>query len=298
MDENISPFETAARNSFSVVKDSWKSIASVFVTLLVVMAYLVHPTFSFQSIVSFTADYAVMLLCIFAMTFLYFESGEKKGEATERYREAEKEYRAIQKEYDVMDKSHADDFCEYFRNYELEMHVSKMLTSRHVTIYRYKKYLEDHDVTGMSKKQKKTMRRCEKAKPIALDRFSIASDEGDFVGSRLDTASPEKKSSRDTIHAILCAAIKAFLSVSFVFKFSVNPTIETVVMCMWSVGMVWWAAIKGINLGYRKKAVHTVTFFTTQGIIFKEYKRYCESKRQEKLICEAKAIEKEKEPLV
>lgn len=272
--------ELAGRSAYNAVKSNWKSIASILICMLVVMVYLAKPELNFESIVSFTGNYLVLLLCGYAMMWIYFDTGILKGMQNERYVEVEKNYREVQKEYEAMDKTNADGFCEYFKEYELNNHITKILRAYHIERKVYDDFLEGKE-QKLTFKERRVLRRCKRAKPINLDRFTIASSEDGARGSRIDTLSPDAKATREVVRSVLTAAVFMLMSVSFVFKFIARPTPETVLTCLWAIATVWYSGFKGARLGYRKKAVHTVHFFETQTLIFTEYKRYCERQKNE-----------------
>lgn len=272
--------DLAGRSAYAAVKSNWKSIASILVCMLVVMVYLAKPELTFDGVVSFTGNYVVLLLCGYAMMWIYFDSGILKGMQTEKYIEAERGYREIQKEYEAMDKSNADGFCVFFKDFELNNHITKILHAYHIERKVYDDFLDGKE-QKLTRKERHILKRCKRCKPINLDRFTIAASEEGARGGRIDTMSPDAKTTREVARAVVAAAAFMLLSVSFVFKFIARPTPETVMTCVWAVATVWYSGLKGSRLGYRKKAVHTVQFFETQTIIFREYKRYCERLKNE-----------------
>lgn len=274
--------DLAGRSAYNAIKSNWKSIASIFICLLVVMVYLAKPELTFEGVVSFAGNYIVLLFCGYAMMWIYFDHGEESGKKLEKYVEAEKEYRLIQREYEAMDKSNADGFCEYFKEYELNNHITKILRAYHIDRQVYDDFLAGKELT-LTFKERHVLKRCKRCKPINLDRFTIAASEDGARGGRISTLSPDAKARKEIIRSVLSAAVFMLMSVSFVFKFISRPTPETVLTCLWAVGTVWYSGLKGARLGFRKKAVHTVQFFETQGLIFKEYKRFCERSQNEKI---------------
>jgi hypothetical protein len=281
MNDINNSIDLASKSAYNTVKSNWRSIASILVCTLVVMVYLAKPELSIDGIVSFTGNYLILLLCGYAMMWIYFDSGEANGMKTEEYVNAEKDYRVLQMEYEAMDKSKADGFCEWFKEYELNNHITKILRAYHIERSVYDDFLAGKE-QNLTFKERRILKRCRRCKPINLDRFTIAASEDGARGGRIDTLSPDARARKEIVRSVLFAAVFMLMSVSFVFKFIARPTPETVVTCLWAVATVWYSGLKGARLGFRKKAVHTVQFFETQGLIFKEYKRFCERSQNEK----------------
>ena len=280
MNDINNSIDLASNSAYNAVKSNWKSIASILVCALVVMVYLAKPELTFESIISFTGNYLILLLCGYAMMWIYFDSGEANGMKTEQYVEAEKGYRALQREYEEMDKSKADGFCEYFKEYELNNHITKILRAYHIERSVYDDFLLGKE-QNLTFRERRILNKCKRCKPINLDRFTIAASEDGARGGRIDTLSPDARARKEIARSVVTAAVFMLMSVSFVFKFIARPTPETILTCLWAVATVWYSGLKGARLGYRKKAVHTVHFFDTQSLIFSEFKSYCERETNE-----------------
>lgn len=259
----------------------------IMLVILVIIAAVISFTdfyLSFENIQRLTA----LTIFLYIVTSLIYRNryarGKQRGKKDEEYKDSLKEYRKKRQEiYDNTAAGIVPEFCRYYKVKELKEYRENLLADVEIEYSEYQeKYrrMPTFDILRLKLPlgMKKTIIKCNRAKPIRLAPGLILNENGEMDREKLIGQSGREREKKDKREQLITRAIMVLFGgmvvVNLIFDFSLTNIIQWVVRMIPIVA----AIPMGDDSGYCNITVTETTFKRDQVSVINIFNEYLKEK--------------------
>ncbi len=256
----------------------------VLFLLVAVTAVISFTDFSLsiKNIISLTA-LTVFLYVVTSMIYRNrYAKGRQRGKRDPEYKDSLLEYRRKrQKIYDDSCAGLVPEFCKHYKTRELREYRESLLTDVEVEYDEYlKKYrrLPDWDVLKLHLPWdiKKTIIKCNRAKPLRLVPGLILNENGEMDREKLLGQSGREREKRDKRQQLISRAVIVIFSSTVAINLVFNFSLVTVIQWMVRMIPIISALFAGDDAGYCNITVTETNFKRDQISVINLFNEYVE----------------------
>jgi len=268
VDEKIVLFDTgkAARK----VMDAWAYILLTMVFVLTALSGYAKPEMSPEFALNIGLDYVLFIIYCYAARLCLDNMALQRGAETPEYLDAITRMDKVRGAVEEADPINLQNFCERYREQELQATRSQILSNAALNEADYQSYLKSGVPKEAPRRVIKALKRAKRLKPIRINRYML----GRAITSkptREQIVTPQENMAKSTAPQLLTTAFFVIFTGTLGFELISDPTFATFVAGMVKTFSVALSGVNGYLTRYRNIVQYTPEYAKKQEGLMYQY---------------------------